>query len=168
MIVFTKLLISEYKNELLTEITKFRIENGIQTKIVLIDIPETLERVIARESNKGAIESFVEEYCLELAEDGLTPITCYDMFCNFAARNGFKSTYKRTTFKAEMTKYCEVDSDGQLHRYKMQRVYRFTDAARKQFTRVIKQKQEDVHDSIKTNFDLGDSDSDIPVKGTVE
>ena len=136
----------------------------------LRNIPETLERVIARESNKGAIESFVEEYCLELAEDGLAPITCYDMFCNFAARNGFKSTYKNNTFKAEMTRYCEVDADNQLHRYKKKRVYRFTDAVRKQFAAIIKMKQEEVHDSIRANFDLGDSDSDsdVPVKGTIE
>lgn len=44
MIVVVHALLEEYKNELLTEITKFRIENGIQTKIVLIDIPETLEK----------------------------------------------------------------------------------------------------------------------------
>lgn len=56
MIVFTKLLISEYKNELLTEITKFRIENGIQTKIVLIDIPETLEN-----HNKSINENSIQE-----------------------------------------------------------------------------------------------------------
>lgn len=44
MIVFTKLLISENKNELLAEINKIRAENGIQKKVIFIDIPETLEK----------------------------------------------------------------------------------------------------------------------------
>ena len=56
MIVFTKLLISENKNELLAEINKIRIENGIQTKMVLIDIHETLEN-----HNKSIIENSIQE-----------------------------------------------------------------------------------------------------------
>ena len=137
--------------------------------INLRNIPETAEREIIREANKGPIESFVEEYCLELSEDGLKPVTCYEMFCRFLVQNGVKGTYKKNTFKAEMIRYCEVDDDNQLHRYKKQRVYRFTDAVREQFARVIKMKQEEVHDNIRAGFDLGDdSDSDIPVRGDVE
>ena len=44
MIVVVRALLEEYKNELLTEITKFRIKNGIQEKVIFIDIPETLEK----------------------------------------------------------------------------------------------------------------------------
>ena len=56
MIGLVHALLEEYKNELLTEITKFRIENGIQTKIVLIDIPETLEN-----HNKSINENSIQE-----------------------------------------------------------------------------------------------------------
>ena len=56
MIVFAKLLISEYKNELLAEITKFRVKNGIQEKIIVINIPETLEN-----HNKSIIENSIQE-----------------------------------------------------------------------------------------------------------
>ena len=128
--------------------------------INLRNIPETTERAIAREANKGAIESFVEEYCVTLADDGISPVTCYNLFSEFVTKNGFKGTYKKNTFKAEMTKYCAVDSDGQLHRYKKQRVYRFTDAVRAQYKSLIAER-------VAEKFDLGagdsDSDSDIPV-----
>ena len=43
MIVVVHALLEEQKNEILAEITKFRIENGIQEKIIVINIPETLE-----------------------------------------------------------------------------------------------------------------------------
>lgn len=57
MIVFAKLLILEIKNELLAEINKIRVENGIQEKnIVVINIPETLEN-----HNKSIIENGIQE-----------------------------------------------------------------------------------------------------------
>ena len=156
-----------YKRDFMEALMFYYLNYNIT--INLRNIPETAEREIIREANKGPIESFVEEYCLELAEDGLTPVTCYDMFCRFLVQNGFKGTYKKNTFKAEMIRYCEVDADNQLHRYKMKRVYRFTDAVREQFARVIRMKQEEVHDNIRAGFDLSDdSDSDIPVRGDVE
>lgn len=44
MIIVVHALLEEYKNELLAEINKIRVENGIQEKnIVIINIPKTLE-----------------------------------------------------------------------------------------------------------------------------
>ena len=61
MIIVVRALLEEYKNELLAEIIKFRIENGIQKKIIVINIPETLEN-----HNKSIIEnSILEEIILE-------------------------------------------------------------------------------------------------------
>ena len=57
MIVIVRALLEEYKNELLAEINKIRIENGIQEKnIVVINIPETLEN-----HNKSIIEDGIQE-----------------------------------------------------------------------------------------------------------
>ena len=132
----------------------------------LIDIPETLERIMAKEANKGAIEAFVEEYCVELSGDGIRPDECFDDFNRFASRNGYQTKYKKTTFKAEMTKYCRVDSDGSLSKYKKQRVYRFTDASIKKYVKlVVEKKAEGCCGNIDVDFE---SDSDIPVRGIVE
>lgn len=61
MIVIARALLEEQKNELLAELNKIRIENGIQTKMVLIDIHETLEN-----HNKSIIENSIpEEMILE-------------------------------------------------------------------------------------------------------
>ena len=56
-----------------------------------------------------------------------------------SAENKFKANYKRTTFKAEMTKFCAFDDNNQLHRYKMKRVYRFTDAMIKHYAKLVEQ-----------------------------
>jgi hypothetical protein len=56
MIVIVHALLEEYKNELLAELNKIRTENGIQTKMVLIDIHETLEN-----HNKSIIENSIQE-----------------------------------------------------------------------------------------------------------
>ena len=56
MIIVVHALLEEYKNEILAEITKFRIENGIQKKIIVINIPETLEN-----HNKSIIENSIQE-----------------------------------------------------------------------------------------------------------
>lgn len=56
MIIVVHALLEEYKNELLAELNKIRIENGIQTKMVLIDIHETLEN-----HNKSIIENVIQE-----------------------------------------------------------------------------------------------------------
>ena len=56
MIIFVRALLEEYKNELLAEITKFRIENGIQTQMVLIDIHEILKN-----HNKSINENDIQE-----------------------------------------------------------------------------------------------------------
>lgn len=56
MIIVARDLLEEQKNEILAEITKFRIENGIQKKIIVINIPETLEN-----HNKSIIENGIQE-----------------------------------------------------------------------------------------------------------
>lgn len=43
MIIVVHALLEEYKNELLAEINKIRVENGIQEKNIVINIPKTLE-----------------------------------------------------------------------------------------------------------------------------
>ena len=110
-------------------------------KIKLNNIPETLERVIAKQANKSAIESFVEEYCVELSEDGLKPDEAFDNFNRFVVKNGYQTKYKKTTFKAEMTKYCAVYDNGQLKIFKKQRVYRFTDANIKKYAKMVEEKK---------------------------
>ena len=56
MIIVVRALLEEYKNELLTKINKIRVENGIQKKIIVINIPETLEN-----HNKSIIENGIQE-----------------------------------------------------------------------------------------------------------
>ena len=115
-------------------------------KIKLNKIPETLERIIAKEANKGAIESFVEEYCVELSEDGIRPDDAFDMFNRFIAKNKFMSNYKKNTFRAEMIKYCAVDSDGRVSKYKKQRVYRFSKDNIKKYAKIVEEKKSEEGD----------------------
>ena len=56
MIIVARALLEEQKNEILAEITKFRVKNGIQEKIIVINIPETLEN-----HNKSIIENSIQE-----------------------------------------------------------------------------------------------------------
>ena len=56
MIIVVRALLEEYKNELLAEINKIRIENGIQTQMVLIDIHEILKN-----HNKSINENSIQE-----------------------------------------------------------------------------------------------------------
>ena len=56
MIIIARALLEEQKNEILAEITKFRVKNGIQEKIIVINIPETLEN-----HNKSIIENSIQE-----------------------------------------------------------------------------------------------------------
>ena len=122
-----------------------------KVEIDLADIPETFERAMAKEANKPAIEAFVEEYADELSGDGIAPKDCFDKFNRFIAENKYKTNYKSRTFKAEMSRFCAVDDDKQLHRYKGQRVYRFTDAMIKHYENVVKQIKEDKNASIDTS-----------------
>ena len=120
-----------------------------EVNIDLAVIPETFERKMAKEANKSAIEEFVEEYADRLSKDGIEPMKCFKMFNDFIGKNRFKTNYKRTTFKAEMTKYCAFDNDGQLHRYKGKRVYRFTDAMIVRYAELAKQKEEEKEEEIE-------------------
>ena len=56
MIIIARALLEEQKKEILAEITKFRVKNGIQEKIIVINIPETLEN-----HNKSTIENSIQE-----------------------------------------------------------------------------------------------------------
>ena len=56
MIVVVHALLEEYKNELLAELNKIRTENGIQKKIIVINIPEALEN-----HNKSINENSIQE-----------------------------------------------------------------------------------------------------------
>ncbi|MBR2510784.1 MAG: hypothetical protein IKB59_01300 [Alphaproteobacteria bacterium] len=69
MIVVVHALLEEYKNELLAEITKFRIENGIQTQMVLIDIHETLENHNKSINENGIQEEIILENIPEMLEN---------------------------------------------------------------------------------------------------
>lgn len=69
MIVIVRALLEEYKNELLAEITKFRIENGIQTKMVLIDIHEILENHNKSINENGIQEEIILENIPEMLEN---------------------------------------------------------------------------------------------------
>ena len=109
----------------------------------LRDIPDTFEREMLKEANKGAIESFVEEKCIELSEDGIEPKVCYNIFKAFISENNFKSNYKLNSFIAEMSKYCKFDSDGKQSKYKGKRVYRFTDAVIEKYKSLIESKKKD-------------------------
>ena len=62
-------LLEEYKNELLAEITKFRIENGIQKKIIVINIPETLENHNKSINENGIQEEIILENIPEMLEN---------------------------------------------------------------------------------------------------
>ena len=128
-----------YRKEFLEALMYYYM--NYEVKVRLNKIPETLERVVAKEANKTAIESFVEEYCVELSEDGIKPDDAFDMFNRFCTRNGYQTKYKKTTFRAEMIKYCAVDSEGKLKHYKKQRVYRFTDVNIKKYAKVVVEKK---------------------------
>lgn len=125
-----------------------------KVEIDLTEIPETQERAIAKEANKSAIELFVEENAVELSGDGIAPKECFDMFNKFIVENKFKTNYKSTTFKAEMTKFCAVDDNNQLHRYKGKRVYRFTESMIKRCASLVEQ--------IMKERDAQIDDDDIP------
>ena len=141
----TKPYIKEFMQALMYYYMNYKVE------IDLADIPETFERVMAKEANKSAIEAFVEEYADELSGDGIAPKDCFDKFNRFIAENKYKTNYKSRTFKAEMSRFCAVDDDKQLHRYKGQRVYRFTDAMIKHYENVAKQLIEDKNGRVDTS-----------------
>ena len=128
-----------YRKEFLEAVMYYYM--NYEVKIKLNKIPETLERIIAKDANKGAIESFVEEYCVELSEEGLRPDDAFDMFNRFIAKNKFMSNYKKNTFRAEMIKYCAVDSDGRVSKYKKQRVYRFSKDNIKKYAKIVEEKK---------------------------
>ena len=138
-------------------------------------IPETEERQMLQESNKGAIESFVEEYCLELAEDGIPLTSAFEKFRTFVNDNNFRYQCKKMTFNAEMTKYCRMVANGkykQAARNKAGvRAFMFSDEMKNRYADLIRLKNDELQKDIKVNFDLSaddDTDSDIPVRGVVE
>ena len=120
-----------YRTDFLEALQYFYMNYNVD--IDLADIPETFERNMAKQANKGAIESFVEENCVELSGDGIAVEECFEMFKTFAINNNFKSNYKKNSFKGEMSKYCRFDSDGKPSKYKGVRVYRFTEMMIKQY-----------------------------------
>ena len=150
----TKPYIKEFMEALMYYYMNYKVE------IDLADIPETRERKMAKEANKSAIEAFVEEYADELSGDGIAPKDCFDKFNRFIAENKFKTNYKSRTFKAEMSRFCAVDDDDQLHRYKGKRVYRFTDEMIKRYENIAKQLIEDKNAAVDTSAAKDESDED--------
>ena len=143
-----------YKKEFMQALSYYYM--NYEVKINLLDIPETVERIIAKEANKSAIELFVDEYCIELSGDGLNPDDAFDYYNIFAAKNNCTSRYKKATFRAEMLRFCAYDKDGQLRRYKKRRVFRFTDENIERFSKLVQDKLDESRDI----FD----DDDIPVR----
>ena len=143
-----------YKKEFMQALSYYYM--NYEVKINLLDIPETVERIIAKEANKSTIELFVDEYCVELSGDGLLPDDAFDYYNIFAAKNNCTSRYKKATFRAEMLRFCAYDKDGKLHRYKKRRVYRFTDENIDRFSELVKEK-------LAESCDITDDD-DIPVR----
>ena len=68
--------------------------------------------MLAQNSNKGAVESFMEEYVVQLSGDGIARNECYDKFKEFVAKNGFKYTNKKDTFISELLSKCEINKYG--------------------------------------------------------
>lgn len=120
---------------------------NFDTSVVdLKDIPETEEREMLQESNKGAIESFIEEYCVELSGEGLSVATAFDQFKTFVTDNGFKYQCKKTTFNAEMSKYCRTNKNGKyvqaVKNKSGVRAWRFTDEMSALYAELISMKME--------------------------
>ena len=143
-----------YKKDFMEALSYYYM--NYEVKINLLDIPETVERIIAKEANKSAIELFVDEYCVELSGDGLRPDDAFDYYNIFASKNNCTSRYKKATFRAEMLRFCAYDEDGQLRRYKKRRVYRFTEENIKRYSKLVQDKLAESGAS----FD----DDDIPVR----
>lgn len=127
----------QYKKDFMQALMYYYMNYGPIVR--LRKIPETIEKVIAQQSNKSSIECFVEEYCVQLSADGLSPKDCYSLYVSYSQANGFRS-FSSKSLKAELSRYCAMDSDGQLHRYKKQRVYRFTDEMMKQYSKLVEEK----------------------------
>ena len=113
----------------------------------LNDIPETLDKVIAKEINRTPIEEFVECKCVELSsEEGILASDAYQIFNEFKTEYAIRGNYKVNTFKAEMKKYCMLDNEAQFvkcckrtsDRYK-QRVMRFNDNFMKRYKQKVEQ-----------------------------
>lgn len=69
MIIVVRALLEEYKNELLAEINKIRVENGIQEKMVLIDIHEILKNHNKSINENGIQEEMILENIPEMLEN---------------------------------------------------------------------------------------------------
>ena len=145
---------SPYRKDFMEAMMYYYMNYNVE--IDLTEIPETRERAIAKEANKSAIELFVEEFAIELSGDGIAPKECFDMFNRFIYENKFKANYKSTTFKAEMSKFCAIDENNQLRRYKMKRVYRFNDTCMKRYESLVEQMKFDKAAQIDVD--------DIPVR----
>ena len=128
---------SPYRKDFMEAIMYYYM--NYKVNIDITEIPETRERAIAKEANKSAIELFVEENAVELSGDGIEPNECFELFNKFIFDGRFKTNYKKTTFKAEMTKFCAIDENNQLKRYKMKRVYRFNDTYMTRYADLVEQ-----------------------------
>lgn len=136
--------------------------------IDLTRIPETEEKMLLQETNKSAIESFVEDRCLELADDGMDVAYAFEEFKHFVISNGFKYQLKKQTFSSEMTRFCKMNKNGKylqpVQGKNGRRVYKFTDEMKQRYADLIKMRQNDEY-----GWDRMDvCDDDIPVRGTVE
>ena len=117
----------------------------------LNDIPETLDKIIAKEINRTPIEEFIEAKCVELSsEEGILTTDAYQCFNEFKNEYAIRANYKLNTFKAEMKKYCELDKDANFVKcYKRgsdrrnKRVMRFNDNFMKKYSTKVKQMLEE-------------------------
>lgn len=113
----------------------------------LNDIPETLDKLIAREINRTPIEEFVECKCVELSsEEGILTSDAYQLFNEFKREYAIRANYKVNTFKAEMKKYCMLDKEADFmkcckrtsDRYN-KRVMRFNDNFMERYNHKVEQ-----------------------------
>ena len=72
---------SSYRKDFMNALMYFYMNYPIKRS--LKKIPLTEEKILAQSTNKGAVESFMEEYVVELSEDGIGRNECYDWFKAF-------------------------------------------------------------------------------------
>lgn len=138
----------EYRKDTMQALMYYYMNYNVS--VDLREIPETDERNVLQSTNKGAIESFVEEYCIELADDGIPLTDAYDRFNKFVAENGFRYQCKKMTFNAEMSEYCKMNRNGKYIQASKNkngvRAYMFTDSMKIKYAELIEHKRSDAAD----------------------
>ena len=135
----------KYRVEFMNALMYYYMNRTITTN--LKKIPDTDERVVMMDVNKGAIESFVEEYCDELSGEGIPTSTAFEQFKKFVSDNGFKYQCKKTTFGAEMSKYCKMHKNGKYQKPAKNKsgvsAYMFTNEFKDKYKELVPMKREE-------------------------